>query len=415
MYRRSALTSAMHVDLLTLYLLATGTLLASSGMTLWEHRTHPRRSKELRLLAAGYATLAIGCAAVIIRHALPGISGSALSNLVILSGYLLILHGVASLSGRHYRAVSIPILVLQALAWAIAGARWPNAVWIYVCAFPIAIVSVMTSRELLRNDELKSLQSRYIAAMVTTIHAVLYAGRAFVLPWLAAVYGQNIVAIAGEITIYEGVLYSVVLPMTLLRLIREETHGQLLQESQTDYLTRLGNRRWFFEEGGRVIREGETWRPISLLAFDLDRFKAINDQYGHKTGDEVLKSFADIARSVMGPEAILARIGGEEFAALLLRHDTLRAKEVGETVARLFAETAPLRVSGLGIGATVSIGLAQFEDEASTLVDLLATADQALYRAKSLGGNRLELAQSGMPPVVEPTGDRQGTGARERS
>ena len=132
---------------------------------------------------------------MIIRQALPGISGSALSNLVILSGYLLILHGVASLSGRHYRAVSIAILVLQALVWAIAGARWPNAVWSYVCAFPIAIVSVMTSRELLRNDEMKSLQSRHIAAMVTTIHAVLYAARAFVLPWLAAVYGQNIVAI----------------------------------------------------------------------------------------------------------------------------------------------------------------------------------------------------------------------------
>jgi diguanylate cyclase (GGDEF)-like protein len=117
----------------------------------------------------------------------------------------------------------------------------------------------------------------------------------------------------------------------------------------------------------------------------------------------------------MGPEAILARIGGEEFAALLFRHDTLRAKEVGETVARLFAETAPLRVSGLGIRATVSIGLAQFEDEASTLVDLLAAADQALYRAKSLGGNRLELAQSGAHPMVEPAGGRQKTGARERS
>jgi diguanylate cyclase (GGDEF)-like protein len=405
----------MHVDLLTLYLLAIGTLLASSGMTLWEHRTHPRRSKELRILAAGYVTLAAGCVGAIVRHDLPGISGWALSNLVILAGYLLILHGVASLCGRQYRAVSIALFLLQALAWAVAGTRWPDAVWSYVCAFPIAVASAMTTRELLRNGELKSLRSLHIAAMVTGIHAVLYIGRAFVLPWLASVYGQNMLAIAGEITIYEGVLYSVVLPMTLLSLLREETHNQLLRESQTDYLTRLGNRRWFFEEGGRVISEGDTWRPISLLAFDLDRFKTINDQYGHKTGDEVLKSFAEIARSVMGPEAILARIGGEEFAALLSRHDTLRAREVGETVARLFAGTTSLKVSGLGIRATVSIGLAQFEDEASTLVDLLAAADQALYRAKSLGGNRLEVAQRDADPANEPIVGQQRTDIRERS
>jgi diguanylate cyclase (GGDEF)-like protein len=176
---------------------------------------------------------------------------------------------------------------------------------------------------------------------------------------------------------YEGVLYSVVLPMTLLRLFREETHGELLRDSQTDYLTRLGNRRWFFEEGERVIRDAEPSRPISLLAFDLDLFKTINDRYSHKTGDEVLKAFGDVARSVVGPDTILARIGGEEFAALLPGHDSLRAKEAGETVAKRFAETIPHRIDGVTIQATVSVGLAQFGTEAPTLADLLAAADAA--------------------------------------
>ncbi|SEJ32102.1 GGDEF domain-containing protein [Paraburkholderia diazotrophica] len=382
----------MHVDLITLYLLAIGTLLASCGMTLWERRTHPGRSRELQILAAGYATLAIGCAVAPLRHDLPGAAGSALSNLIIVSGYLLILHGVASLSNRQYRAGSIGMLVLLALAWAVGGTRWQETMWSYVSAFPIAVACGMTSRELLRCDGMKGMQSRHIAAIVSGAHAFFYAARAFVLPGLVALYGQGMLLVVGKITIYEGVLYSVVLPMTLLRLVRDEAHGQLLKESQTDYLTGLGNRRWFFEEGARVIR-GEVSRPVSLLAFDLDQFKAINDRYGHETGDEVLKSFGDVARGVLGRDAILARIGGEEFAALLPRHDSVRSKEVGEAIVRRFADAVSHRKNGVEIRGTVSIGLAQSTSETLTLADLLAAADQALYSAKSLGGNRVELAQ----------------------
>ncbi|WP_028207206.1 GGDEF domain-containing protein [Paraburkholderia nodosa] len=390
----------MHVDLLTIYFLLIGTLLASSLMTLWEHRTHPARSKALRILAGGYATLATGCAAVLVRADLPGVWGSALSNLVIMAGYLLVLHGVATLNGRQYRAGSIALLALIALTWATWGARHPQAMWYYASALPIALVSAMTSRELLRGDGIKGGQSRHVATFVTGFHALFYVFRTFVLPLLGSRYGDSFVALVSKITMYEGVLYSIVLPMALIKLIREETHGQLLRESQTDYLTRLGNRRWFFEEGERVMseigarqpgaRQPGARQPVSLLAFDLDHFKTINDRYGHKTGDEVLKTFADIARSAMGPEAILARIGGEEFAALLPGHDRVRAKAVGEAIARRFAQTAMNKVDGVAIRATVSIGLAQHGHEASTLSDLLAAADTALYSAKALGGNRLE-------------------------
>ncbi|RFU49560.1 diguanylate cyclase [Paraburkholderia sp. DHOC27] len=382
----------MHVDLLTLYFLAIGTLFASSGMTLWERRAHPMRSRVLTILAAGYATLAIGCATVTVRHFLPGAAGSAISNLVLVSGYLLILHGVASSSGRQYRNGSVALLILLALTWVAAGTRWEDAVWYYASAIPIALASGVTSYELLRGDGHKVSQSRHIAVWVTGIHALLYAARASILPLLAARYGRPLVAVASEMTMYEGVLYSVILPMTLLKQIREETHDRLLLESQTDYLTRLGNRRWFFEEGARVIGDETRNGPICLLAFDLDHFKRINDQYGHKTGDEVLRVFGEIARSVMKSDAILARIGGEEFAALLPGHDARSAREVGESFARRFAETIPRSIDGVAIRATVSIGLAQLGSEAPTLADLLAAADMALYSAKALGGNRVVLA-----------------------
>jgi len=392
MYRRNVLIFRMHVDLLTLYLLAIGTLLASAGMTLWEHRANPRRSRSLRILAAGFATLALGCAAVLCRRELPGALGAALSNLIILSGYLLVMGGVASLRGRRYRAAPAGLLVLMALVWAVAGSRWQDVVWNYVCALPIALVSAMTAWEMLRCEAMRRLPARMIVVAVAGVHAVLYAGRAFVLPWLVVEYGPAIQAIASKATVYEGVLYSVILPMALLKLIREEALGQLLRESQTDYLTRLGNRRWFFEEGARVIDAGAGRGAVSVLAFDLDQFKAINDLYGHQTGDKVLKSFAETALTVVGPDAILARIGGEEFAALLSGDDARRARALGEAVARRFAEATTGHADNPGVAATVSIGLAQFEGEVPALVDGLAAADQALYRAKSLGGNRLELA-----------------------
>lgn len=382
----------MHVDLLTLYFLGIGTLLASAGMTFWEQRTNPRRGKELRLLAMGFTTLALGCALTLVRHDLPGALGSALSHLLMLGGYLLVLRSAASFSGRRHDALSIGLLVVMAAIWAIWGARYTTFVWSYVCAIPITLVSAMTAREMLRCDGMKSLHSRHIVVAVTGAHALLYAARAFVLPWLVSAYGDTIQMAASKLTIYEGVLYSVLLPMAILKLIREEDRHELLRESHTDYLTRFGNRRWFFEQGAHIVNGGEDSRPACVLAFDLDRFKSINDRYGHHTGDKVLKVFAETARGVLGPDAILARLGGEEFAALLSGNDALRARELGEAIASRFAETIPGLADEICIPATVSIGLAWFENPALSLADVLAAADQALYRAKSLGGNRLELA-----------------------
>lgn len=358
-------------------------------MTYWEHVSHPKRGKELRTLAAGYATLGVGCAVAAFRRELLGAAGAAVSNLVILGGYLLVLHGVAMFNKRRYLASSIGLFLLMGMTWAVAGARWQAAVWLYVGAAPIALVSAMTALELMRSDGIPAVQSRRVAVAVTGIHALFYAVRAFALPWLIPIFGTRLLSASSEITMYEGVLYSVVLPMTLLRLTREEVHGELSRESRTDYLTRLGNRRLFFEEGERIIGDYAMHQhPVALLAFDLDHFKRINDRHGHKAGDEVLRSFAEAARAATDTDAILARIGGEEFAALLPGYSSHRAAKVGETVANQFAAMSH-SVDGHRIHATVSIGLAVADRNSVSLTDLLSAADQALYRAKLQGGNRL--------------------------
>jgi diguanylate cyclase (GGDEF)-like protein len=382
----------MHFDLSTLYLLAIGTLLLSAGMTLWERQARPERATELDILAGGYTALAFGCAFATARNQIFGGVGAALSNIVMLAGYLLIMSGVARLCGRRSRRASSALLIVTALVWALAGGRWEASLWSYISALPIAIASGATAWQAWRSGELRSFRSRRIIVALTAIHALLYAGRAFVLPLLSASFGPAVVSLAGEFTMYEGVLYSVSLLMALLALIREEAHDQLLDAARTDHLTGLANRRWFFEEGERLIRHAPAQRAISLLAFDLDHFKSINDRFGHAIGDEVLRLFARAAESKAGASALLARIGGEEFVALLPDHGGIHAMRVGEAIAASFSQAVALSSQCVGLRATVSIGVARFGDDGTSLGDLLSAADRGLYAAKARGRDRVEFA-----------------------
>lgn len=353
------------------------------------------RKRQLGVLSAGYATLAAGCALALWRTAFNGALGAGLANMVMLGGYLLIFQGVAGLGGRKRGAVSLAVLVFQALIWSVMGGRWPDIVWNYVTALPIALASGLTAWELWKNDRLRQFRSRRIALAFAAMHLLFYTGRAFALPLMVPSFGSHLLTLSSIVTMYEGVLYSVGLPMALLALLREETHAQLLKASHTDYLTGLGNRRWFFEEAEKHIRHTDTATGMGtfLLAFDLDHFKTINDRYGHATGDAVLKLFAGFVRHKLGPNAILARIGGEEFAALVSCETGVDAAAVAQGVVNGFAEIVADEAKGMGIEATVSIGLAERGCDGSDLADLLSAADAALYRAKVSGRNRIEPAE----------------------
>ena len=129
--------------------------------------------------------------------------------------------------------------------------------------------------------------------------------------------------------------------------------------------------------------------PVSVLAFDLDHFKAINDRSGHATGDAMLQLFAKVARETLRATDIIGRLGGEEFVALL-PSTAVEAAIAAEWVRAAFAVASIVR-NGRHIAATVSIGVAS--GSPATAIDLLITrADGALYRAKDNGRNRVEIA-----------------------
>jgi diguanylate cyclase (GGDEF)-like protein len=133
-----------------------------------------------------------------------------------------------------------------------------------------------------------------------------------------------------------------------------------------------------------------TGSPLALLFLDLDHFKQINDQRGHAVGDQVLANVGAVLRNVLRSRDFAARNGGEEFAILLPDTEIASALAIAE---RIRAAIAEISLPGIDVSVTISIGVSGFPDHASTLDRLERLADAALYLAKRLGRNRVELAE----------------------
>ncbi|AGI25590.1 diguanylate cyclase [Pseudomonas sp. ATCC 13867] len=198
--------------------------------------------------------------------------------------------------------------------------------------------------------------------------------------------------------VFETMLFAIGIAFATLAMVRERAELQFRSAALSDPLTGVGNRRAFMETGERLLRLcAERGEQASLLLCDLDNFKRLNDSYGHPAGDRVLVEFSRITASRMRKQDQFARIGGEEFACLLVAADTEGACQVAERVRREFAEL-PFMAEGQ---LSVSIGIATTREAGHDLLRLLSLADQALYAAKAKGRNRIELA------APEPGTDRR--------
>jgi diguanylate cyclase (GGDEF)-like protein/PAS domain S-box-containing protein len=169
---------------------------------------------------------------------------------------------------------------------------------------------------------------------------------------------------------------------------RQELHEQLLHQANHDLLTGLPNRAWMEQKMRETLAHSERYsRQSALLCLDVDRFKQINDTYGHGVGDICLQEVARrLARRLRGTD-VAARVGGEEFSLLL--HEIESASDA-ERVATdiLVALQAPIHASGYTIELTASIGIAVYPGDANDAARLWRYADSAMYRAKRAGGNQ---------------------------
>lgn len=169
----------------------------------------------------------------------------------------------------------------------------------------------------------------------------------------------------------------------------------LEKQAYTDYLTGLNNRRSFIERTEiELYRKERYGREFSLIMFDIDYFKYINDKYGHNTGDLVLKEIANICRNVLREVDIVGRIGGEEFAILLPETDIVQATLVAERLRVSISNGKVFPTLNEEVKFAASFGVTFTKDANKSINELLNQADNALYKAKNSGRNRVVVSEN---------------------
>lgn len=240
----------------------------------------------------------------------------------------------------------------------------------------------------------EGLASRLPLVVMLSMHGALYLVRVPLSFMLPAGKGDALFSSAwfGVIAL-ESLLYMIATAFIFLAMAKERLALEHRVAATTDPLTGIANRRAFLETATRSLKQRtRTPQPVSALLFDLDRFKSINDQFGHAIGDRVLRAFTDIAVMELRSTDLLGRLGGEEFGALLFGAEAASAAATAERIRAAFEESYA-RDGGGAKNVSVSVGVASVPAEEQVEVEtLMSKADEALYVAKARGRNRVEVA-----------------------
>jgi diguanylate cyclase (GGDEF)-like protein len=203
----------------------------------------------------------------------------------------------------------------------------------------------------------------------------------------------------------ESLLYAIAFAVIVVAMAKERMELKQKKSALSDPLTGIANRRAFFDETLlRLDPANRDPRPLAVLLFDLDRFKRINDRFGHAIGDKMLRLFAEKATANLRQADLVGRLGGEEFAAVLSGVELSTAFMFAEQIRIAFAAAARV-VDGHRVSATVSAGIGLLTASESDVDSLLARADQALYVAKARGRDRVEIAEVDRPRAWRPPED----------
>jgi diguanylate cyclase (GGDEF)-like protein len=237
---------------------------------------------------------------------------------------------------------------------------------------------------------------------------ILFAGSALQFlakPLLAAVIGSGgsaqgyLASSYAAVSQTTGAVLLIANGLLMLLIIVRDAMAEMTARSETDKLSGLLNRRGFEDRADKLLATAlRAGVPAAMVVADLDHFKAINDSHGHAAGDQVIVAFAQVLTAIADKQAVLGRLGGEEFAAFI--------PGTNVSTARLYAEgvrsgISSLSIANLGVGRRVSasFGVAQ-RRPGDSLSDLLRRADAALYEAKKSGRDRVCIAGADLPEAL---------------
>jgi len=329
--------------------------------------------------------------------ALPDLITITVADVILFGSYAVTWTGARIFDGRGARPGS---LITGATVWLLACqfaefAQAP-AIRASLSAAIIAAFMWLTAYEFWRSRA-ERLLSRWPAIFILFANGAMFLLRSPPIARLAWPVDEHVFSSAWLTVISsESLLATISTAFILLAMAKERAELRHKTAATKDPLTGLANRRSFFQEASRLMQTSD--RPVALLMVDLDHFKSINDQFGHAAGDEILRIFAKTASANLRPSDLVGRLGGEEFAVLLPAASQEGAWFVAERLRSAFA-TAAGTVNGLSIEATASVGMSIL-DPGQDMSALLDRADQALYRAKASGRNRVAGPQPQFSPAA---------------
>lgn len=395
----------MALDLSTLFVVTTFTSTTAGGLLLLSWTQH-REVTALAYWGAGFLIAAPATALITHQSVVGEFWSVTIGHVLLAIAYGVVWHGVRIFNHRpaswwlSLAGAGVWIAATQIDAfYASLQARTALMAAIVISYSSLAAVDFWHARH-------EGLVSRWPVIVILVLHAIIF---------LTRIPLAGLVQMPDQITrleidwltflVLETILHAFCVAYLFGSMARERVVLWYKNASLTDPLTGIANRRAFMHQGEKLLdRARYDGTPIALLALDLDRFKEINDRYGHPVGDDVLIAFSRMVAAALRPTDLLGRLGGEEFACLLPDTSADNAVLVAERLRNACSQLTH-RAGGQSFATSVSIGLAMADG--GDLAALLARADRALYRAKTNGRNRVEIADlwTEAPPLQHASAD----------
>lgn len=300
--------------------------------------------------------------------------------------------GIQSFNGRQTSFLMLSAAPVIWAALSFAPFNYDHQVWPTLICFAVMPIFLSLSVMTLWRTRAENLHARWPLMGLLILHSVVFLGACYQL--ISGTFPFTEPPILGSwfgMVHFEGIFFAVGSAIFVASMHRGRLEHKLVQSANVDGLTGATNRNAFFEGAARSLeRSRRDGAPLSLIMFDLDHFKRINDTQGHQAGDRILASFAETVRASLRPNDLFGRYGGEEFMVILPDASIETAYVVAERVRKAFADKHKF-LDGVPLDATVSAGVASVTDSFE-LNKIISSVDRAMYAAKQNGRNRVECA-----------------------
>ena len=385
----------MHLDILTLS--AAGSFVAAlSALLLSGAWTQIKGAPALLWWAASDYLLAVGISLIAYGTATETVAFRAAGGGLTCVSPALVWAGTRTFVQRPvWRVPLAASIFVWLVGTALAGPEAPRISMLV--GFLAWVIYLLASNWELWRSRTEPLMARWPLMILFSLRAVIFLGGIYdvMFQQLAYFAVPPINSWFGLIHL-ESLIYTIVSAVFMIMMCKERLEIEYIKAAHLDPLTGAANRTAVFDVAERLLaRCRADNQPVSVVVFDLDRFKSINDTYGHAVGDRVLISFVTAAKAVLRPNDFLGRYGGEEFVAVLPGATTEAASVVADRIRNAVGDRCR-ELDGLQLCATVSAGVAA-ADASATLSNAVELADRALYRAKNRGRNRIESADDSRP------------------